>query len=203
MSSNKKTLWLAQISILTAIELLFCFTVLGSLPIAPGIVATLAHIPAIVAALSLGHAAAAVLGAVMGVSSLIVWTFMPPNPVFAFVFSPAYTHGGISSVIISVIPRILFPVITYFIFSALKKKLPLTLSAGISAALGTLAHSAMVLSLIFMFFYGKEGIGKNFIVFTIAWGGVNALMEIAVAAVIAAGIIIPLSKINASKGCQQ
>ena len=40
MNTNKKTLWIAQVSIFAAVELIFCFTPLGSLPITPGIVAT-------------------------------------------------------------------------------------------------------------------------------------------------------------------
>ncbi|MDR0930932.1 MAG: hypothetical protein LBM38_04230, partial [Clostridiales bacterium] len=52
-NSKPKTVYLTNIAILIAIEIAFCFTALGSLPITPGIVATLAHLPAIVAVLLL------------------------------------------------------------------------------------------------------------------------------------------------------
>lgn len=196
MSTSQKTLWLTQVSIFSAIELVFCFTFLGSLPITPGIVATLAHLPAIIAALALGYLAAAILGGVMGISALIVWTFMPPNPIIAFVFSPAFEHGHIGSALISVVPRVLFPIITVYLFRLLRKRLPLVASASIAAAGGTLAHSVMVLSAIYLAFHGKDAVGDSLINFAIAWGGVNALMEIVIAAVVGAGIIVPLSKIN-------
>ena len=65
----KKTNFWVQIALFTSIELIFCFTVLGSIPISPGIVATLAHIPAIIVALTLGKKPAAFRGTVMGISS--------------------------------------------------------------------------------------------------------------------------------------
>ena len=95
--NRKKTLFWIQMSLFTAIEVLFCFTVLGSIPISPGIVATLAHIPAIIVALTLGKRAGAFIGAVMGICSLIVWTFMPPNPAVAFAFSPFVPNGNVWS----------------------------------------------------------------------------------------------------------
>lgn len=196
MNTNNRTLWIAQVSIFTAVELIFCFTPLGSLPVTPGIVATLAHLPAIVAALALGYSAAAILGGVMGFSALIIWTFMPPNPIIAFVFSPAYPGGNVFSALISVVPRILFPLVTVYLYRLSRKKLSLIPSAVIAAAGGTLAHSAMVLSAIYLVFHGNEVVGGDFINFIIAWGGVNALMEIVVAVVAAAGVIIPLSKLN-------
>jgi len=200
MNTNKRTLWIAQVSIFAAVELIFCFTPLGSLPITPGIVATLAHLPAIVAALALGYSAAAVLGAVMGFSALIVWTFMPPNPVISFVFSPAYPGGNIFSALISVVPRVLFPLVTVYLYRLSRKKLPLIPSAVIGATGGTLAHSVMVLSSIYLAFRGNEVVGGDFINFVIVWGGVNALMEIIVAIIAAAGIIIPISKLNRPGG---
>lgn len=196
MNTNNRTLWIAQVSIFTAVELIFCFTPLGSLPVTPGIVATLAHLPAIVAALALGYSAAAILGGVMGFSALIIWTFMPPNPIIAFVFSPAYPGGNVFSALISVVPRILFPLVTVYLYRLSRKKLSLIPSAVIAAAGGTLAHSAMVLSAIYLVFHGNEVVGGDFINFIIAWGGVNALMEIVVAVVAAAGVIIPLSKLS-------
>jgi len=200
MNTNKRTLWIAQVSIFAAVELIFCFTPLGSLPITPGIVATLAHLPAIVAALALGYSAAAILGAVMGLSALIVWTFMPPTPIVAFVFSPVYPGGNVFSALITVVPRVLFPLVVVFLFRLSRKKLPLIPSAVMAAAGGTLAHSAMVLSAIYLAFHGNAVVGGDFINFVIAWGGVNALMEIIVAIIAAAGVIIPLSKLNRPGG---
>ncbi len=50
MEISKKKLSIRTMTLLaifTAIEVIFCFTPLGSLPLGPGIVATLAHILAL------------------------------------------------------------------------------------------------------------------------------------------------------------
>ena len=87
--SKKKpnTLFIAQFAILLALEAIVCFTPLGSIPIGP-LVATLAMLPVIVAGILLGTGAGAAMGFAAGLFSFIVWTFMPPNPVTAFVFTP-------------------------------------------------------------------------------------------------------------------
>lgn len=194
--NNKKTLFWIQMSLFTAIEVLFCFTVLGSIPISPGIVATLAHIPAIIAALTLGKKAGAILGAVMGFSSLIIWTFMPPNPAVAFVFSPFIPNGNIWSLIICLVPRILFPVVVAWLFDILKKRCKLVLSATLAAAAGTFVHSFLVLSTIYLAFHGNDVVGGDYTIFLVAWGGLNAVIEIIIAAIIGAAVIVPLTRIN-------
>lgn len=196
---REKLLFWVQLSLFTAIELLFCFTVLGSIPISPGIVATLAHVPALIVALTLGKRAGAFIGAVMGVSSLIVWTFMPPNPLVAFAFSPFVPNGNIWSLIICIVPRVVFPVFAAWIYETLKKRKGIVLSATVSASLSTFAHSLLVLSGIFLAFHGHEVVGGDYIVFLVAWGGLNAIIEIAVAALIPGAVIVPLTKLNVQR----
>ena len=196
---KNKTLFWVQMAIFTAIELLFCFTVLGSIPLGPGIVATLAHIPALIVALTLGKKAGAFIGAVMGISALIIWTFMPPNPLVAFAFSPFVPNGNIWSLLICVLPRVIFPVFAAWLFGILNKRTGKVLAATVSAAAGTFVHSLLVLSGIFLAFYGNEVVGGSYTTFLVAWGGVNALIEIAVAAIIAAAVIVPLSKVNRAR----
>lgn len=199
MKKNKTLFWV-QLSLLTAIELLFCFTVLGSLPLGPGIVATLAHIPALVAALTLGKKAGAFIGVVLGVSSLIVWTFMPPPPgVAAFAFTPFAPNGNFWSLLISIVPRFVFPIFAAWLFEVLKKRRGLVLSASIAAGAGTLLHSLLVLSAIYLVFHGNEVVGGNYTNFIVAWGGLNAVIEIVVAVIIAGALIVPLTKMNGSR----
>lgn len=191
---------LVQLALFTALELIFCFTPLGSIPITPGIVVTLAHIPALIAAIALGYKAATFIGAVMGISSLIVWSFMPPNPATAFVFSPftslGETKGNFMSLVICIVPRVLFPILAVFLYRLFKKKMRLSLAAGLSSAIATLAHTVMVLGLIYLSFHNYPGIGNSFIPFIIAWAGVNAIVEIISAAIVSAALAVPLSKIN-------
>ena len=89
---NSRLSFLVKFSILVVIEAIFCFTPLGSLPALGPIVATLAMVPVIVTALILGTKAGAAMGAIAGLFSFIVWTFMPPVPPVAFVFTPFYDY---------------------------------------------------------------------------------------------------------------
>ncbi|OQA89420.1 MAG: hypothetical protein BWY26_01705 [Elusimicrobia bacterium ADurb.Bin231] len=91
--TRRKTLFLVQFSLLLAIEAIVCFTPLGSLPALGPIVATLSHIPVILTAVLLGTAAGAAMGFMFGLFSFIVWTFTPPSPIIAFVFTPFYSLG--------------------------------------------------------------------------------------------------------------
>ena len=87
-SISKNTLRLAQFALLLAIEAIVCFTPLGSLPAVGPIVATLGMVPVIITAVVLGTGAGTLMGAFAGLFSFIVWSFFPPNPLTAFVFTP-------------------------------------------------------------------------------------------------------------------
>lgn len=217
---NTKIQLMVQLAVFTAIEAIFCFTPLGSLPLGPGIVATLAHLPAIIVALSLGKKAGLYMGFIMGLFSLIVWTFMPSNPLFAFCFTPFTQFGNIWSLIICIVPRTLMPFITAVIFELLKNKIKLVPAAVVAAVAGSALHSVMVLGLIYICFSGNQeisdfiaqamtangtpeaieayqaGISTNIGVFLTAWGGINAVFEAIVAGVVSAGAIVPLTRMN-------
>lgn len=206
------------LALFTAIELIFCFTPLGSLPLGPGIVATLAHIPAIIVAVTMNKKQALYMGLLMGVCSLVIWTFIPPNPVFAFAFSPFAPHGNIFSLLIAILPRAIFPVFACFLYNLLKDRLARVPAAVIASVLASLLHSVLVLGGIYIVFSGDteissyirentdkefveatlQGISANIITFLVAWGGVNAVIEAVIAGVVSGGLIIPLSKINKS-----
>ena len=117
-SSRKRTLFIAQFSILLAIEAIVCFTPLGSLPALGPIVATLSHIPVIITAVLLGTKAGAGMGFFFGLFSFIVWTFMPPVPPIAFVY-PVLPLGQFRGILESgdlFVPRILICVVTGLTF---------------------------------------------------------------------------------------
>jgi uncharacterized membrane protein len=86
---------LVQLSILVGIQAVMAFTVFGSIPIPfSPVVATIAHLPAIVAGMLLGWKAGAFVGFSFGLFSFIVWTFMPPSPFMAFMFTPFWNVPG-------------------------------------------------------------------------------------------------------------
>ncbi len=162
--TRRKTLFLVQFSLLLAIEAIVCFTPLGSLPALGPIVATLSHIPVILTAVLLGTAAGAAMGFMFGLFSFIVWTFTPPSPIIAFVFTPFYSlgemNGNIWSLLICFVPRILIGVVTGLCLSLLNKlfanrKNMNALIYGASGFLGSLANTIFVLGGIYLFF-GKQ-----------------------------------------------
>ena len=101
----KKILFLCSFASLLTIEVVFCFTPLGSIPVGP-IVATLAMIPVIITAIMLGTAAGAAMGAIAGLFSFIVFSFITPGPT-AFLFTPLIEPGNGWSLVICFVPRIL------------------------------------------------------------------------------------------------
>ena len=153
---RNRTLALTQFAMLLAIEAVVCFTPLGSIPIGP-IVATLGMVPVIVTAVLLGTGAGAAMGTFAGLFSFLVWTFMPPNPVIAFVFTPFYSvgtaHGNLWSIVICFVPRILVGVVTGACYNLLRRlHWKSGLVYGLSGVLGSLVNTVGVLGGIYLFF---------------------------------------------------
>lgn len=156
-SISKSTLRLAQFALLLAIEAIVCFTPLGSLPAVGPIVATLGMVPVIITAVVLGTGAGTLMGAFAGLLSFIVWSFFPPNPLTAFVFTPIYSlgpaKGNFWSIVICFVPRILVGTVTgvcLTLFTRLHWKNILAYS--VSGVLGSMANTVLVLGGIYVFF---------------------------------------------------
>jgi uncharacterized membrane protein len=185
---------MVQLSFLVAIELIMAFTPLGSLPIGP-LVATLAHIPVVIAAVVMGTGAGAFMGFVFGLLSFLVWTFMPPTPITAFCFTPAYAPGNFWSVAICFVPRILLGVIAGLLSKALLKvdKTKGFIAYTVSSVVATIAHTLMVLGGIYVFFgeaYAEAiGVGHELLMGLIGTTiATNGILEAVLAGVITCAI---------------
>ena len=198
-ANRKKIRFMALITIFAAIEVIFCFTPLGSLPLGGGIVATLSHLPVIVAAVLLGTKAGAVLGGVFGVCSLIWWSTIGVASPSAFAFTPLGAHGNFFSLLICIVPRILLGVIAALLYRLLDDKIGNIPAAVVSAVLSTVCHSVMVLGSIYLCFSGNAElsalIGGNFVAMVVVWAGINAVMEIIAAGLVSGALIKPLLKV--------
>jgi len=158
MNNKKSTRTLVQFSVLLAIEAVFCFTPLGSLPALGPIVATLMMVPVVITAILLGTKAGSLMGGFAGLFSFLVWTFMPPSPIVAFIFTPFYSLGEFSgnfgSLLICFVPRILVGTVTGLTYERFTKIMPKknVLCFSLSAALGSLTNTFGVLGGIWLFF---------------------------------------------------
>lgn len=222
--NRKRILFLVQFAILLALEAIFCFTPLGSIPVTPLIVATLGMIPVIITALLLGTAAGSVMGLFAGIFSLIIWVFMPPPSFLIIVFSPA-ASGSFWSVVFCIVPRVLVGTVTGLVYNLIKKinaksKILEGFAFGISAALGSFVNTALVLWGGYIIFYDKLTVlfdGNiditnwiNWALEIIGWSFspekavltamnilvvTNGIPEFIVSAIVAVGVCMPLKRV--------
>ena len=101
---------LVTAAILGAITVVLSLTPLGLIPL--GLInATTMHIPVIIAAIVEGPLVGALVGLIFGISSLAN-AIIRPNPVSFVFYNP----------LISIVPRILIGLISYYAYNALKEK---------------------------------------------------------------------------------
>ncbi len=202
-SRRARILKIAQFSILLAIEAITCFTILGSLPITPTIVATLSMIPVIITSILLDWKYGTLMGFVTGIFSLIVWTFMPPGPA-AFVFTPFVKPGNFFSLVICLVPRTLTGTFSGLIYQGIlkalhAKKYKYPLGISIAAAVGSLTNTILVLLGIYLFF-GKpyaEAYGMSYEALLGAIGvviGTNGVAELITSIIISNSVCLIVGK---------
>lgn len=193
--NRKQIRSMVQTAIFGAIIVIMAFTpFLGYIPL--GFTrATIIHIPVILASLLLGPKKGGALGFLFGLTSFVNNTMNPT--VTSFVFTPFYNlgefSGGIGSVIICFIPRILVGVVPYFVYKAVKKlgktgdvsSLGLIL-AGVS---GALVNTLLVMNMIFLFFREAYAAANEVAVqavygFILSIIGINGIPEAIVAGIL-------------------
>lgn len=195
---KSQTLGMVQVALFAALIIIMAFTpFLGYIPL--GFTrATIIHIPVIIGSILLGPKKGAVLGGIFGLTSFINNTMNPT--VTSFVFTPFYSlgemQGGIGSIIICFLPRILVGVVPYFVFRGLYKKIKskssgMVVSLGIAGLVGSLTNTLLVMNLIFVFFRdayaAANGVAANAVYgFILSIIAMNGIPEAIVAAVIVA-----------------
>ena len=188
--------WMTGTAMMIAVTL-----VLGSTPLGlirtPILTATTLHIPVIIATLVLGLKAGMITGLVFGVQSLL------SNLTSTSFFGPFFVNP-----LVSVLPRILFPVCVYGVACCVNTLVKRRFAACIAAsALGTAAHTAMVMGMIYLLNGQKiemmlnahagvpeaiasRGVGMGMATLAV----VNGVPEMIVAAVIAPIVTLALDK---------
>lgn len=216
---RQRTLFLVQMALLVAIEAIFCFTPLGSLPAIGPIVMTLAMIPVVISAILFGTGVGPLMGLVAGIFSLIVWTFMPPNPVTAFVFSPfagsGELQGNFWSLVICIVPRVLTGTVAGLVYRGInacvernRAKHPDAkpsrwkniLACAVGGAAGSLTNTLLVLGGIYLFFGQAyaQALETAYSLLLLIIGGTilsNGIPEAVLSALCSAAVCVPLKKL--------
>lgn len=160
---KQKILFITQLAVLTAIEVLMCFTpMIGTIIIVPGSVeASISFIPAIVASVVLGPVTGTILGLIAGACSFIWWTFIQPSSASALLFTPFQQFNSEIftswwTIIICFVPRILmglFPGLVYKYGAKIIKNH--YIRSGIASVVGIMTNTLLVLFGTY-FLWGKE-----------------------------------------------
>ena len=190
--NTAQTLGMVQVALFAALIIILAFTpFLGYIPL--GFTrATIIHIPVIIGSLMLGPKKGAFLGFVFGMTSFINNTMNPTAT--SFVFTPFFelgeVHGGIGSVIICFVPRILVGVVPWYVYRGLERisgKQMLSLAAAWIA--GALTNTLLVMNLIYVFFRTAYAAANNVAegavyTFILSIIGMNGVPEAVVSAVL-------------------
>ncbi len=189
---KNKNLNIAWFGIFSAIVALLTFTPLGYIPLG-AVSATTVHVPVIIVSIIFGPLFGSAMGLVMGMLCLFRAVTMPSAITDVFFMNP----------IISVLPRICIGVVVSLTFEFLKKllkqrKLCKHISIAISAILGTLTNTVLVLFFLVLFHGDKISVGISqaipYIVASVF--AINGLLEIIVAVVLSIPICIALFKLK-------
>lgn len=214
-STHERTLRMTQLAVLSAIIIMMTFVpYIGYISYGPGLSITLIHIPVMIGAIVLGPSAGAILGGVWGVSCIIKALTAPPSPLDAAIFwNP----------LVSLIPRILAGWLAGLAFVGLirlcrklskKEKnsnLAQGISVGISAAIGSVTNTVLVLSMIYLL-YGTQ-FGEQLGINMVSFGGLldyimlafaaNASLEVVVCVVVSIPVSYALARLLRSSGTRK
>ncbi len=187
---------MVQIALLAAIMMVMSVTPLGYIPL-PFMKATIMHIPVIIGACLLGPRVGAGLGALFGVTSVVMATINPN--ITSFVFTPFYSfneqfHGSIWSIVVAMLPRILIGVVSGYVFILVKKVIKNdTVSLMLAGISGAMTNTIGVMGLIYIFFGEQYAIagGKDpqlLLGIIIGIIATNGVMEAIIAAILTAAV---------------
>ncbi|WP_315116267.1 ECF transporter S component [uncultured Clostridium sp.] len=138
-SINLNTRQIAVVGMLSAISIFLGISGLGFIPIPP-VKATIMHVPVIIGAIIEGPVVGGMIGLIFGIFSVIN-AFTNPTPLFFVFVNP----------IVSVVPRVVIGIASYYCYSALSTKLG-TLKIALAAIVGSLINTFGVLGLMYLIY---------------------------------------------------
>ncbi len=186
-SSKLTTRQIVLVGMLSSICIILGMTPLGMVPL-PFISATILHVPVIIGALIEGPVVGGFVGLVFGIFSFI--RSFSSGTVTAFLFM---------NPIISIVPRVLIGIASYYVYKMIKTKKQV-LRISIASLVGSFVNTLGVLGLAYLLYADKLsqvlGISKEAVrISYLTVAGTNGLAEAILAAVITSAVVLSLKKI--------
>jgi uncharacterized membrane protein len=178
---------LAIIGMLSGVSVILGMTPLGFIPL-PFMNATIMHVPVIIGAIIEGPVVGALVGLIFGIFSFIK-AFSNPTPTAFLFMNP----------IISIIPRVLIGLGSYYVYKAVKLN-SVNIKIGFAAIIGSLINTVGVLGFAYLIYgdklassmqISKTAVGISFL----TTAGMNGIPEAIIAALITIPVVISLKKI--------
>ncbi|WP_268912646.1 ECF transporter S component [Lentilactobacillus sp. SPB1-3] len=191
MSQMNKTFRLTVLAMFIAIIILqTSIPIIGYIPVGP-LEITIIQVTVIIATILMGTANGAVIGGVWGLITFVRAFAWPTSPLAAIVFV---------NPVVSVIPRILIAVVAGAMYNYLSKRMKSkSLTISISAVLGSLTNTVLVLGLIYVFYKAKApqlynlNI-KDLLPYLLGVVGTNGIPEAIFSGIVTPLIAIPLQR---------
>lgn len=192
MKKNKDLFQMTMISMVVALLILQTFVpIFGYIPLGP-IDVTIVHITVILAAVLFGQSTGLIVGTIWGMLSMLR-AFLQPTPFNIVFLNP----------LISVLPRLIVGWTSAVIFKLIKDRFPKRLSYAITAGIGSLTNTMLVLGSIYLFasemYANALGISESALLGALGTIVVtNGVIE-----VVASVIILPLIAISVERALKR
>ena len=156
-----------------------------------GMAITIIHIPVIIAAVLFGYKSALLMGIAFGVTSMIVAATRGVGGDILFI-----------NPLVSVVPRVLFSLLTVFIYNLIK--VPIKdeiINVGITAFLSSLVHSALVIVAMYLSISAGfanefiDSISNGFWAFILSLIGIQIIGEAVLALIVTIPVVKALRKV--------
>lgn len=194
MKKNKDLFQMTIISMMVALLMIQTFVpMFGYIPLGP-IDVTIVHITVILSAVLFGQRTGTIVGTIWGLLSMLR-AFLQPTPFNIVFLNP----------LISVVPRMLVGLISALVFKVIKDKFSKHLSYAITAGIGTLTNTVLVLGSIYFFasevYANALGISQTALLGALGTVvATNGLIEVAASIIILPLLAISLEKVLKRKG---
>lgn len=194
-NNQEKVKRLVLMGLLTAVLLIMSYTPLGYLNIGP-LAITLNVIPVAVAAISLGPAAGAVIGAVFGLTSFLQCIGVGGMSAMGAVL---FEISPVLAFIQRFVPRVLMGFLVGLVYKAISKINKPKIACFVSGFCAALFNTVLFMTALILLFGSSDYVqelmgGKNVIVFICSFVGINAVFEMIASTLITGAVGTALKK---------